>query len=100
MSFFDSQPIGRILNRVSKDIEAVDQQIWIILFLSTISCAGALSSMAFLCYVDQRMIALVVPLVGIYFFFLKYYQRSNIEFKRFESLHRSPLNAHISETLG
>jgi ABC-type multidrug transport system fused ATPase/permease subunit len=100
MSFFDSQPIGRILNRVSKDIESVDQQIWIILFLSTISCAGALSSMAFLCYVDQRMIALVIPLVFIYFFFLKYYQRSNIEFKRFESLHRSPLNAHISETLG
>jgi ABC-type multidrug transport system fused ATPase/permease subunit len=99
MGFFDSQPIGRILNRMSKDIESVDQNIWIILFLATIAFAGALSSLVFLSYVDYRMLYLVVPLVVIYFFILKYYQRSNIEFKRFESNNRSPLYAHISETL-
>jgi ATP-binding cassette, subfamily C (CFTR/MRP), member 1 len=31
MGFFDSQPIGRILNRMSKDIESIDQQIWVTL---------------------------------------------------------------------
>ncbi len=65
----------------------------------TIGFSGALSSLAFLSYTDLRMLYLVIPLSIIYFFILKYYQRSNIEFKRFESNNRSPLYAHISETL-
>ena len=31
---------------------------------------------------------------------LKYFQRSNIELKRFEATNKSPLYAHVSETLG
>jgi ABC-type multidrug transport system fused ATPase/permease subunit len=99
MSFFDSQPIGRIINRMSKDVESIDQNIWIIMFLAVIAFAGALAALIFLSYVDQRMLALIIPLMVLYFFILKYYQRSNIEFKRFESNNRSFLNAHISETL-
>ena len=99
MSFFDSQPIGRLLNRMSKDIESIDQNLWILMFLSTIAVSGAFASLCFLCYVEQRMLALALPLSILYFFILKYYQRSNIEFKRFESNNRSPLYAHVSETL-
>lgn len=99
MGFFDSQPIGRILNRMSKDIESVDQQIWIISFLATISIAGLLASASLLIYTNQIMVALVVPLFCIYGAMLVYYQRSNREFKRFESTFRSPLYSHVSETL-
>ena len=70
------------------------------LFLTTIAISGSLSSLAFLCYVDQRMIILAVPLLILYFFMLKYFQRSNIELKRFEATNKSPLYAHVSETLG
>jgi ATP-binding cassette subfamily C (CFTR/MRP) protein 1 len=87
------------LNRLSKDIEAIDQNLWILMFLSTIAVSGALGALAFLCYTDQRMLILAIPLIILYFFILKYYQRSNIEFKRFESTNRSPLYAHVSETL-
>ncbi len=69
------------------------------MFLSTIAVSGALGALAFLCYTDQRMLILAIPLIILYFFILKYYQRSNIEFKRFESTNRSPLYAHVSETL-
>jgi ABC-type multidrug transport system fused ATPase/permease subunit len=99
MEFFDSQPVGRIINRMSKDISSIDQNIWIIMFLAMIAFAGALASLIFLAYVDQRMLALIIPLMVVYFFILKYYQRSNLEFKRIESNNRSFLNAHISETL-
>ena len=72
----------------------------IMLFLTTIALSGSLSSLAFLCYVDQRMIILAVPLLILYFFMLKYFQKSNIELKRFEATSKSPLYAHVSETLG
>jgi ATP-binding cassette, subfamily C (CFTR/MRP), member 1 len=99
MGFFDSQPIGRILNRLSKDIESVDQNLWILLFLTTIAISGTISSLAFLCYVDLRMLFLAIPLLILYSFILIYYQRSNIELKRFEATYRSPLYSHVSETL-
>ncbi|KAJ3309499.1 hypothetical protein HDV04_005991 [Boothiomyces sp. JEL0838] len=82
MGYFDSQPIGRILNRMSKDIESVDQQIWIILFLCTISTAGLVANAIFMVYVEVKLLG-----------------KSNREFKRFESTNRSPLYAHVSETL-
>ncbi|KAJ3368154.1 hypothetical protein HDU91_000820 [Kappamyces sp. JEL0680] len=99
MGFFDSQPIGRILNRMSKDVESIDQNLWILMFLTTIATAGGIANLAFLCYVDTRMLALVCPLIVVYFLMLKYYQRSNIELKRFEAVNKSPLYAHVSETM-
>ena len=99
MGFFDSQPVGRILNRLSKDIESMDQMLWMILFFAMFMLSQAVTTLIFLIYLDFRLSALVIPLTILYFFILKYYQKSNIEFKRFESSNKSPLYAHISETL-
>jgi ATP-binding cassette, subfamily C (CFTR/MRP), member 1 len=99
IGFFDSQPVGRILNRLSKDIESMDQMLWMILFFAMFMLSQAVSTLIFLIYLDYRLSALVIPLTILYFFILKYYQKSNIEFKRFESSNKSPLYAHISETL-
>ncbi len=99
MGFFDSQPIGRILNRLSKDVESVDQNIWLIAFLTTIAASGLISSTALLVYVEWRMVLLLVPLLTFYLIMIILYQRSNRELKRYESTFKSPLYAHISETL-
>ncbi|KAI9329925.1 P-loop containing nucleoside triphosphate hydrolase protein [Zopfochytrium polystomum] len=44
-------------------------------------------------------IPLIVPLVCLYYFVMVYYRASRIELKRLDSTQRSPLYAHISETL-
>ncbi|KAJ3268641.1 Multidrug resistance-associated protein 4 [Terramyces sp. JEL0728] len=85
MGFFDSQPVGRILNRMSKDIESMDQDIWIMIYLVVLSFTSLTSSIALLIYVEYKL--------------LVYFQRSNREFKRFESTNRSPLYSHVSETM-
>ncbi|KAK6096277.1 hypothetical protein MT418_004126 [Batrachochytrium dendrobatidis] len=99
MSFFDSQPIGRILNRMSKDVESIDQAIWILLFLAIISTTGLISIVVLMAYVLPYMLLIVVPLIVLYFYIIKYYQNANRELKRLESVQRSPLYAHISESL-
>ncbi|KAJ3269176.1 hypothetical protein HDV01_001722 [Terramyces sp. JEL0728] len=50
-------------------------------------------------YVEIKLLALIGPLMLIFLLIIAYYQRSNREFKRFESTNRSPLYAHVSETL-
>ncbi|KAJ3108953.1 hypothetical protein HDU97_009686 [Phlyctochytrium planicorne] len=88
ISFFESQPIGRILNRFSKDIEAVDQKLWVFYFFVIFSGGNLLSTFV-----------LVVPLLVIYYFILRFYRATIREVKRLDSNERSPLYAHISETL-
>ncbi|EGF77382.1 hypothetical protein BATDEDRAFT_20822 [Batrachochytrium dendrobatidis JAM81] len=99
MSFFDSQPVGRILNRMSKDVESIDQAIWILLFLTIIATTGLISIVVLMAYVLPYMLLIVVPLIVLYFYIIKYYQNANRELKRLESVQRSPLYAHISESL-
>ncbi|KAJ3219439.1 Multidrug resistance-associated protein 1 [Dinochytrium kinnereticum] len=99
LSFFESQPIGRILNRFSKDIDAVDQQIWIFYFFVIFSGGSLLSTFSLIAYVAPMLLFLVVPLFVIYYFILRFYRATVRELKRLDSNERSPLYAHISETL-
>ncbi|KAI9353217.1 P-loop containing nucleoside triphosphate hydrolase protein [Zopfochytrium polystomum] len=99
MSFFESQPIGRILNRFSKDVESIDQMMWGLYYMVISTAATLLSSLALICANVPVMLALIVPLMFLYYFVMVFYRASRIELKRLDSTQRSPLYAHISETL-
>ncbi|KAJ3113504.1 hypothetical protein HDU96_003327 [Phlyctochytrium bullatum] len=99
ISFFESQPIGRVLNRFSKDIEAVDQKIWVFYFFVIFSGGNLLATFSLIGYVAPFLMFLLVPLIAVYCGILIFYRRSVIEIKRLDSNERSPLYAHISETL-
>ncbi|KAI9315441.1 P-loop containing nucleoside triphosphate hydrolase protein [Zopfochytrium polystomum] len=99
MSFFESQPIGRILNRFSKDIESVDQQLWVFYFFVLFSSVQLLGSFALLIAYFPAVLALIVPLIGLYYLIMVFYRASKRELKRLDATQRSPLYAHISETL-
>jgi ABC-type multidrug transport system fused ATPase/permease subunit len=100
MSFFESTPVGRILNRFSRDLDKVATE----LPMSLSNAVGASFEVVF------TLIALAVATKGIFsplivpFSFLFYhvqasYRATARELQRLDSIARSPVFAHFSETL-
>jgi ATP-binding cassette subfamily C (CFTR/MRP) protein 1 len=98
-NFFDRTPLGRIINRFSKDIESVDNALIQSLksFFST--AFNVVGVFAIIAYVTPFFLAPMVPVMILYFFVQQYYRRTSRELKRLDSISRSPLFAHFSETL-
>ncbi|RKO85786.1 ABC transporter type 1, transmembrane domain-containing protein, partial [Blyttiomyces helicus] len=99
MSFFDSQPVGRILNRFSKDIETIDQELGVSVYLFIISAFGLVGNLVTISIVSDYMLALFDPLAVVYYFLMTFFRHSNRDLKRLSSTLRSPLYSHISESL-
>ncbi|KND00120.1 uncharacterized protein SPPG_04462 [Spizellomyces punctatus DAOM BR117] len=99
MGFFDSQPVGRILNRFSKDVDAIDRRLWADVLLTLISIAHILGTIVLLSVVSPYMLLFFTPISALYYYILRFYRSSFRELKRLDSNQRSPLFSQISESL-
>uniref|UniRef100_A0A8B9Y715 ATP binding cassette subfamily C member 4 n=1 Tax=Bos mutus grunniens TaxID=30521 RepID=A0A8B9Y715_BOSMU len=97
--FFNRNPIGRILNRFSKDIGHMDDllpqtfQDFIQMFLLVIGVVGVMVA-------SIPWIAILVIPLGIIFFVLRwYFLRASRDVKRLESTTRSPVFSHLASSL-
>jgi ABC-type multidrug transport system fused ATPase/permease subunit len=97
--FFDSTPVGRILQRFSRDVESVDVYLqWS--FISVISCIlQVIVALLLIISMMPLMILIILPLLIVYYFIQRDYRFSAREAKRFDSISRSPRYAHFKETL-
>ncbi|ORY48136.1 P-loop containing nucleoside triphosphate hydrolase protein [Rhizoclosmatium globosum] len=97
--WFESQQIGRIMNRFTKDMAAIDQRMITPVF-QFIGGVGALCSIAVILAINAPWLLVgVVPLTGMYLYVLRYYRSAMRQLKRLESVQRSPLNSHICEAI-
>ena len=97
--FFDTNPAGRILNRFSKDIGAVDE-VLPNKFLSATQLLLFVFTAALLPSVTNFWLFFAFLPVFITFVYLaRYYLSSSRELKRWESIYRSPVFSHFSETM-
>ncbi|KAG0010325.1 hypothetical protein BGZ81_002824, partial [Podila clonocystis] len=100
MMFFDTTPMGRILNRFSKDQSTIDEvlprsfsgyfrtlfQVIAVLVVVTLS--------------TPSFIVVIVPFGFIYIWLQRYFLATSRELRRLDSVSRSPVFAHFQETLG
>jgi len=99
MSFFDSQPTGRLLNRFTKDTEFVDTAIYQSVS-SFLSCAvSVLWSLVVVLAVSPGVAVALIPLSWAYSAVQKRYIATSRELKRLDSLALSPIFSHFGETL-
>ncbi|KAI9348567.1 P-loop containing nucleoside triphosphate hydrolase protein [Obelidium mucronatum] len=100
VGFFDQTPIGRIINRLSRDVDYVDNSIYDAMRLFFYGMLQIISSVSLVAYVTGgTFLAALVPIVGLYVGIQIFYRRTSRELKRIESISRSPLYAHISECM-
>lgn len=97
--FFDSTPVGRILQRFSRDLESVDFHLQFS-FESAFYCFfQILVSLVFIIALLPALILVIIPVGFLYYTVQRDYRRPAREIKRIDSIKRSPRFAHFKETL-
>ncbi|KAI8149056.1 P-loop containing nucleoside triphosphate hydrolase protein [Fennellomyces sp. T-0311] len=99
LRFFDTTPLGRVLNRFSKDFETIDANIpndllnFAITTLVIISVVLTISAVLPIFLIPMVIIVALSVAVGAMFV------STSRELKRMDSVSRSPLFSHFSETI-
>ncbi|XP_036811565.1 canalicular multispecific organic anion transporter 2 isoform X3 [Oncorhynchus mykiss] len=97
--FFESTPTGRVLNRFSKDVDIIDSHIpdnidiWMRTFWYTVNVLIVCSALT------PLFLLVVVPLMVFYWWVQRFYVATSRQLKRLESVSRSPIYSHFSETV-
>jgi len=98
-SFFDTTPIGRILNRFSKDMDNIDLAIPRSFPLFIILLGQLLGNLITMILVLPWFAIPIIPIMMVYNHIQKHYRPVSRDLQRLESISRSPIFAQFSETL-
>ncbi|BFZ19876.1 hypothetical protein BsWGS_22915 [Bradybaena similaris] len=99
MSFFDTTPTGRIVNRFSKDVDVLDNQLPNLIRQGVNSVGRVLMSLINITYSTPIVLAVIVPVVVLYIIVQRIYIPASRQIRRIDSTTRSPIYVHFSETL-
>ena len=99
VKFFDSTPAGRILNRFCKGIGSMDDVLPSLFLQALIFCLFSLSAILVPAATNYWLFLALLPTIGIFVYFARYYLRSSKELKRIEAIKCSPVYSHITETV-
>ncbi|XP_008569047.1 PREDICTED: canalicular multispecific organic anion transporter 2 [Galeopterus variegatus] len=98
-SFFDTTPSGRILNRFSKDIFVIDEILAPTILMLLNSFYTSMSTVVVIMVSTPLFAVVIVPLAVLYTFVQRFYVATSRQLKRLESVSRSPIYSHFSETV-
>uniref|UniRef100_A0A8C2XIA3 Multidrug resistance-associated protein 4 n=1 Tax=Cyclopterus lumpus TaxID=8103 RepID=A0A8C2XIA3_CYCLU len=97
--FFDINPIGRILNRFSKDIGYLDSLLpWTFVDFIQVMLQ-VIGVIAVAAVIIPWILIPVVPLLAVFLFLRCYFLQTSRDIKRLESTTRSPVFSHLSSSL-
>ena len=99
MHFFDTHPLGRIINRFSSDMDTFEQLVpWQI--SDAIWCfTEFIVTLIMISYALPIFLAVVLPLVLFFFIVQRIYIVTSRQIKRLYSVSKSPIFSHFAETV-
>ncbi|CAI2349449.1 unnamed protein product [Caenorhabditis sp. 36 PRJEB53466] len=98
ISFFDTTPIGRIINRLSRDLDVIDK-LQDNIRMCTQTTLNALMILVLISISTPIFLVCAAPLIFIYYFVMVYYIPTSRQLKRLESANRSPILSIIAESI-
>ncbi|ELW60555.1 ATP-binding cassette sub-family C member 9 [Tupaia chinensis] len=96
--FFDTTPLGLILNRFSADTNIIDQHIPPTLESLTRSTLLCLSAIGMISYATHMFLVALVPLGVAFYFIQKYFRVASKDLQELDDSTQLPLLCHFSET--
>ncbi|XP_062074492.1 ABC transporter C family member 10-like [Humulus lupulus] len=99
MSFYDSTPVGRILSRVSSDMNIIDLEVTLKFM---VACAGTLNTFTIfglLAFLTWPVLFAIVPIIYITILLQKYYLASSKELMRISGTTKSILASSLAESI-
>ncbi|EGD76178.1 hypothetical protein PTSG_00884 [Salpingoeca rosetta] len=99
MSFFDTTPTGRILNRFSRDLDEIDVRLPFVAEQFLQNSALLLITLCMIAYVFPWFLLALVPIAAFFFSVVHFFRPTQRQVKRLSSATRSPLVSQLSATL-
>lgn len=99
MSYFETTPLGRILNRFTFDVEVLDMNLTEAMSILMIGTSWFVAAICVMCTILPWILAALVPVTAVYGIFLYYYRKSGSDLQRLDALSRSPIQAMLAEGL-
>ena len=98
MAFFDTTPLGRIINRFSKDMDEVD--LMIPTNIKDVFDFGfsVIGTLFIICFANPYILIVLVPIIGLLLFIQSRYLTLSRQLKRMVSVTRSPINSSLTES--
>lgn len=97
--FFESTPRGRVLNRFGRDLYELDVTLPLLLENTAASYTAVVAVLVVVGIVAPVVLAAVVPAVVVFRAVQVGYSHASRDLQRLEAVSRSPLVAHVSETM-
>ncbi|GFT24066.1 ATP-binding cassette sub-family C member 8 [Trichonephila clavipes] len=99
MKFFDSTPVGRIINRFSSDMSTIDKKLPVTLPILLRFILLCLSAIIVDMIVTPYFIIVVIPVAAIYYFLQHFFRFTSRELQRLDCITKSPVYSHFTETV-
>ncbi|QPG76133.1 hypothetical protein FOA43_003519 [Brettanomyces nanus] len=99
LRFFDSTPIGRMMNRFSRDIEGVDQELASYAESAVVTFIACIATVIVITLITPVFILFAIIIMLLYVQIGIMYLDLSRDLKRYESITRSPIHQHFAETL-
>ncbi|RNF23457.1 ATP-binding cassette protein subfamily C, member 1 [Trypanosoma cruzi] len=99
MSFFDTTPLGRVMNRFSKDMSTIDSNLQssVIFFLQSI--LSVISSIVVMSISQYFVLIAIIPCLLVYYRLMVFYNSANREMRRIANRSNSPVFSVLGEML-
>ncbi|KAG8247924.1 Canalicular multispecific organic anion transporter 1 [Homalodisca vitripennis] len=99
MSFFDTTPTGRLVNRFGKDVDTVDSVLPLTMTQALAGSVTVIATLGVIVWSTPIFASVILPVGLLYYFVQKMYVATSRQLKRIEAVSRSPIYSHFSETI-